>query len=246
MGAVSGRGLLRLPSSQPLFDVEPFRSQPRRLALAREVARPTLVLGSTQPAELVDHLALRRHAAELARRRGGGGAVYLEPGRQLWMDAWIPRDDPLWAPDVSVAAEWVGAWWTDALAHLGQHGLGTHTGRSVPGGLGGLVCFAGRGPGEVFHRGRKLVGLSQWRSRDGALFSSCAYLRWDPAPLLGLLHVDEHARDELGRDLMPLAVGLRELEPPVEDLGRVRDELLGSFPVLAVPLWRDGDAPGVV
>jgi len=235
-----------LPSSQPLFDVEQFRSEPGRLALAREVARPTLVLGSTQPAELVDPLALRRHSAELARRRGGGGAVYLEPGRQLWMDAWIPRDDPLWALDVSVAAEWVGAWWTDVLARLGQHGFVTHTGRSVPGGLGGVVCFAGRGPGEVFHRGRKLVGLSQWRSREGALFSSCAYLRWDPAPLLGLLHVDEPARDELGRDLMPLAVGLRELEPPVEDLGRVRDELLGSFPALAVPLWRDGDAPGVV
>jgi lipoate-protein ligase A len=235
-----------LPTSQPLFDVEQFRSEPRRLALAREVARPTLVLGSTQPAELVDPVALRRHSAELARRRGGGGAVYLEPGRQLWMDAWIPRDDPLWVLDVSVAAEWVGAWWTDALARLGQHGFDTHTGRSVPGGLGELVCFAGRGPGEVFHRGRKLVGLSQWRSREGALFSSCAYLRWDPDPLLGLLHVDEHARDELGRDLKPPAVGLRELEPPVEDLGRVRDELLGSFPALDVPSWRDGDAPGVV
>ncbi len=246
MGAVPGCGLLRLPSSQPLFDVEPFRSEPRRLALAREVAHPTLVLGSTQTTDLVDSLALRRRSVQLARRRGGGGAVYLEPGRQLWMDAWIPRDDPLWVLDVSVAAEWVGAWWTDALGRLGQHGLDTHTGRSVPGELGGLVCFAGRGPGEVFLRGRKLVGLSQWRSHQGALFSSCAYAQWDPEPLLGLLHVDEHAPDELGRDLMPLAVGLRELEPPVEDLGRVRDELMGSFSALGMPSRRDGAAPGVV
>ena len=69
----------------------------------------------------------------------------------------------------------------------GLRGFDTHSGRSVPGELGELVCFAGRGPGEVFHGGRKLVGLSQWRSRQGALFSSCAYLHWDPDPLLDLL-----------------------------------------------------------
>ncbi len=245
MGAVSGRGLLRLPPFTPLFDVEQFRSEPRRLALAREVERPTLVLGSTQREELADPLALQRRAVELARRRGGGGAVYLEPAGQLWLDAWIPRDDPLWLLDVSVAAEWVGTWWTDALGRLGQHGLDTHTGRSVPGELGDLVCFAGRGPGEVFHRGRKVVGLSQWRSRQGALFSSCAYLHWDPEPLLDLLRVDERARGELGRGLMPLAVGLGQLEPPVGDLGRVRDELLGSFAALGVPPHQGDDVPGV-
>ena len=244
MGAVSGRGLLRLPPITPLFDVEQFRSEPRRVACAREVERPTLVLGSTQREELVDPLALRRRAVELARRRGGGGAVYLEPARQLWLDAWIPSDDPLWLLDVSAAAEWVGRWWTDALGRLGQHGLRTHTGRSAPGELGDLVCFAGRGPGEVFQGGRKLVGLSQWRSRQGALFSSCAYLHWDPRPLAALLRVDEHAREELARGLMPLAVGLRELEPPVVDVGRVRDELLESFAARGVPPRQGGDAPG--
>ena len=168
--------------------------------------------------------------------------MYLEPARQLWVDAWIPRDDPLWVLDVSVAAEWVGAWWTDTLARLGLRGFDTHTGRSVPGELGELVCFAGRGPGEVFHGGRKLVGLSQWRSREGALFSSCAYLRWDPDPLLELLAVDEQRPGRARSRPEPLAVGLRELEPPVEDLGRVRDELLGSFAVLGVPPRRGGDA----
>ena len=146
---------------------------------------------------------MRQRGVELARRRGGGGAVYLEPARQLWLDAWIPRDDPLWVADVSVAAEWVGAWWVDALARQGQHGFDVHAGRSVPGEFGELVCFAGRGPGEVFHGGRKVVGLSQWRAREGALFSSCAYLRWDPEPLLELLYVDERVREELGRGVTP-------------------------------------------
>jgi len=194
-----------------------------------------LVLGSTQATELVAPFEMRQRGVQLARRRGGGGAVYLEPDRQLWLDAWIPRDDPLWGVDVSVAAEWVGAWWLDALTRQGQHGFDVHTGRSVPGDLGELVCFAGRGPGEVFQGVRKVVGLSQWRAREGALFSSCAYLQWDPVPLLEVLYLDEHARSELAGDLMEVAVGLRELEPTIGDLGRVRDVLLGSFPTFGLP-----------
>ena len=108
---------------------------------------------------------------------------------------------------MSAAAEWVGAWWMEALAGIGQQGLDVHHGRSVPGAFGDLVCFAGRGPGEVFHGAAKVVGLSQWRAREGALFSSCAYLRWDPAPLLALVDVDEDGRAGLARDLAPMARG---------------------------------------
>jgi lipoate---protein ligase len=222
-----------LPSSSSLFDVEQFRAEPRRLAVARDVAGPTLVLGSTQPTDLVGRDAMRERGVQLARRRGGGGAVYLGPGEQLWLDAWIPRDDPLWMVDVSAAAEWVGAWWMEALAAIGpgpeQPGYDVHAGRSVPGELGDLVCFAGRGPGEVFRGASKVVGLSQWRAREGALFSSCAYLRWDPVPMLALMELDEQLRDELARDLAPMAVGLAELDPPASDLDRVRAALLDSF-----------------
>lgn len=195
--------------------------------------RPTLVLGSTQPTELIDVAAMRERGVELARRRGGGGAVYLGPGpgEQLWLDVWIPRHDPLWVSDVSAAAEWVGAWWMEALAGVGQQGFEVHRGRSVPGDLGDLVCFAGRGPGEVFAGGRKVVGLSQWRSREGALFSSCAYLRWDPTPLLSVMDVDgDEARAGLARDLAPLATGMADLEPPVDDLAAVGSLLLRSLP----------------
>jgi lipoate-protein ligase A len=217
--------------------VERFRPERERVAVVREVAHPTLVLGSTQSADLVSPFTLRERSVELVRRRGGGGAVYLEPGRYLWLDAWIPRDDALWAHDVSGAAEWVGQWWIDAFAGVGvgvgagyASVLSVHTGRSEPGALGDLVCFAGRGPGEVFFDDRKVVGLSQWRCREGALFSSCAYLEWDPEPLLELLSFDDLARIELGDELRDVAVGVDTLSQSVTVLAEVRELLLGAFP----------------
>jgi hypothetical protein len=117
----------------------------------------------------------------------------------------------------------------EELAGLGHHGFDVHTGRASPGRLGELVCFAGRGPGEVFHGARKLVGLSQWRAREGALFSSCAYLRWEPAALLELMLLEPPLHHAMTRDLIPLAVGLGELDPAVAELGPLRERLLGSF-----------------
>jgi lipoate-protein ligase A len=217
--------------------VEQFRAERRRVAVVREVAHPTLVLGSTQPADLVSPAALRDRSVELVRRRGGGGAVYLEPGSHLWIDAWIPREDVLWAHDVSVAAEWVGQWWVEALVRVGvggQAGLSVHTGRSVPGALGDLVCFAGRGPGEVFVDDRKIVGVSQWRSREGALFSSCAYVEWDAEPLLDLLSFDEVKRSGLAVGLRGVAVGVGSSSPSVSELAGVRERLIDAFPRIGV------------
>jgi lipoate---protein ligase len=246
VGAVPGCCLLRLsgtePPSEPLFDVERFRSVSRRTAVAQTVPGPILVLGSTQDRALVSDSALAAAGVELARRRSGGGAVLLVPGEQLWLDSWIPRDDPLWSADVVTAAEWVGAWWVDALARCGLTGFEVHRGRSEPGPVGDVVCFAGRGPGEVFAGRRKVVGLSQWRARQGALFSSCAYLRWDGAVLAGLLaaggvdggggRLGEGA-ESLTQVLDGVAVGVAELAPPLEDLGVLRDALLSSFPLQA-------------
>lgn len=214
------------------------------MVVARSVVQRTLVLGSTQPTELVAPEAMRARTVELVRRRGGGGAVYLEPGNHLWLDAWIPREDPLWRHDVSVAAEWVGQWWVEGLGGLGigpgsksefgARAFSIHAGRSVPGRRGELVCFAGRGPGEVFDGDRKLVGLSQWRSREGALFSSCAYSSWDPDPLLDLFEIDDASREELALELRGVAVGLGPLAPPEVDLSMVQERMIGSFPGFAV------------
>jgi lipoate-protein ligase A len=194
-----------------LFDVEQFRSFPVRYAAAYQVAQPTVVLGSTQRPEVVDAVRADEGGVAVVRRRGGGGAVLLRPGDHLWVEAWIPRNDPLWEADVAVAAEWVGAWWVDALGS-GSADLVVHRGRALPGPHGGLVCFSGRGPGEVLQAGRKVMGISQWRSREGALFHTCVYVHWDPDPLIDLLDVDPSTRKALRRDLSGLAAGILDFE----------------------------------
>lgn len=162
--------------------------------------------------------------------------MLLHPGDHLWIDVWVPREDALWVADVSAAAAWVGAWWSAALSALGVVGCEVHQGRAIPGTHGALVCFSGRGPGEVFQRGRKVAGVSQWRSREGSLFQTCAYRHWSPGPLVDLLDLDAAARRALAGDLVDAAIGLAELDPAGPDIGALRDALLTSFPA-----WgRDG------
>lgn len=218
-----------------LFDVEQYRALPARHAEWRQAVRSTLVLGSTQPATVVSKEALTYWDAEAARRRGGGGAVLLKMGDHLWIDVWIPRADPLWTRDVSEAAVRIGAWWRAGLMTFGVDDLELHRGRAKPGELGELVCFAGRGPGEVFHQGRKVVGLSQWRCREGTVLSTCAYSYWQPRQLLNLIDMGSNMREGLVGDLADVAVGLSEMEPtPVLDFYALRDVLLASFPTWAV------------
>jgi lipoate-protein ligase A len=219
-----------LPTPSRLFDVEQFRGEPERRAVARVITRPTLVLGSTQPMELVAVDPVRAGGIEVVRRRGGGGSVLLRPGDHVWIDAWIPRHDPLWDDDVSLAAAWAGRWWIDALGQAGLHDLDLHAGRAVPGRFGQVVCFAGRGPGEVLHHGRKVMGLSQWRSREGALFSTCAYGQWEPGPLIDLVAMEPSERAGLVQALAPLVMGVGDLAQAPVDLEALGQALLTSFP----------------
>jgi lipoate-protein ligase A len=189
------------------FDVEPFRSAGRRLVI-RQVRRPTAVLGSTQPATVVDADRVRRAGVEVVRRRSGGAAVLLLPSAQVWADLWVPREDPLWSDEPRASAALVGQWWARAL---GLDVCAVHVGKSVPRPGSDAVCFAGVGPGEVCVDGRKLVGLAQWRSRQGALVHGCVYRSWDPEPLVGVLAMPEAARGALATALAGAAIGLEEL-----------------------------------
>jgi ABC-type uncharacterized transport system fused permease/ATPase subunit len=80
-----------------------------------------------------------------------------------------------------------------------------------------LVCFAGLGPGVVVVGGRKLVGLSQRRSRAGARFQCVLLRRWDPAELLALLALDGTTRTVAATELAEAATGSDRPFPDVVD-----------------------------
>ena len=179
----------------------------RRTVWILEAERPALVLGSTQPDTDVDDAAMLASGVELARRRSGGGAVLVEPGGCLWVDVVLPRDDLLWDDDVGRAFVWLGEVWAAALTGLGLPGE-VHRGRLLRNEWSSRVCFAGIGPGEVTAGGRKVVGISQRRTRDAARFQCVVLFDWQPSALLSLLAVSDAERVAGERALVAAAAAV--------------------------------------
>jgi lipoate-protein ligase A len=139
---------------------------------------PALVLGSSQPDEHVDYLAAKHHGIDVVRRRSGGGAVLLLPGEHRWLDIWLPARDPLWTDDIVKSSGWLGDVWAECLApHMGTE-LTVHRGPLESTSWSAAICFAGRGPGEVFAGSQKLVGVSQRRTREWARFQTIVHHQW--------------------------------------------------------------------
>jgi lipoate-protein ligase A len=186
----------------------------RAIGICR-VSAPAVVLGSTQSLSVIDVDRAERSGVAVARRRSGGGAVLVTPDDPIWIDAWVPRGDPLWLDDVARAFDWLGDTWGRVLANLGVTGASVHRGgleASTP--WSSLVCFGGVGTGEVLDPdGRKIVGISQRRTRDGAWFHSACLRHWDPDPLLDLLVLEAGVRQVAHADLAPAAIGLDDLVP---------------------------------
>jgi lipoate-protein ligase A len=151
----------------------------RRAGVCEVVGPSTVVLGSAQAENDVDRAVAAERDVEVARRSGGGGAVLVAPGAQVWVELWVPRADPLWDDDIVAGAQWVGATWARALASLGARDLEVHGGRATRTAWSDTVCFAGIGPGEVLVAGRKVVGLSQRRTSAGVRIHTVAPLCWD-------------------------------------------------------------------
>lgn len=179
----------RAPAAE--LHARPLPDAPERAVWVLDAEAPALVLGSTQGEELVDAAVARARGVAVARRRSGGGVVYVDPVTTAWVDVIVPAGDPLWDDDVGRAAMWVGRAWRDALADLGVSPTEVHDGPLACGPLGRLVCFGTVGAGEVTTPdGRKVVGISQRRTRAAARFQCAAYAVWDPTPLVDLLGLD--------------------------------------------------------
>lgn len=197
----------RAVGSAAAFHARPLPEPAVRLVAVHEVDRPALVLGSTQDPAAADAAACAAAGVEVVRRRSGGGAVLLDPGQVLWVDVILPRGDPLWDDDVGRAAAWVGRAWVAAVAAADPAAdmPVVHEGALVRTPWSDLVCFAGLGPGEVVRGGRKVLGVSQRRTRAGARFQCACALGWDPARLAGLLALPATDQARLAADLTEVA-----------------------------------------
>ncbi|MGH9226416.1 MAG: lipoyl protein ligase domain-containing protein [Acidimicrobiales bacterium] len=178
------------------------------------VDRPALVLGSTQPEPSTAAGPAAGDGVEVVRRRSGGGAVLVEPDSPLWVDVLVPAGDRLWTPDVGRAFLWLGDAWSGALTAAGVAGATVHRGPPRRDRLSRTVCFAGLGTGEVAIGGRKVVGISQRRTRHGALFQCAALLRWDPDRTAALAGVGADLADlaDLADGAAPVPIAAAALE----------------------------------
>ncbi len=231
----------------------PDRRSRRVVAVCEVSGPPALVLGSTQSvrSEQVPGAApgpggcpsRTRHRHVVVRRRTGGGAVLVGPGQQAWVDVWLPRGDPLWDDDVVRSAGWLGTAWVSALHRMGipPERLQIHRFGLRPTTWSPTVCFASVGPGEVLADGRKLMGLAQRRTGEGAWFHTAALRRWRPAELVAALAAAGAAPVGLvapaaGDGLLDMACGLgdvpdvpRRFGDPAAVAAAVADAVVEAF-----------------
>ena len=184
-----------------------------------------IVLGSSQRGEVLDAAAVAARGLHVVRRRSGGGAVLLVPGAVIWIDLVLPAG--AWPGDVRASMSAAGHVRRTALLATGAvaaQGLTVHAGGMVVRPWSAAVCFAGVGPGEVLDAtGRKLVGLSQRRTRHGARLQGLVHVR----PLVaatGAL-IDPSQRPE-GAPEEAALVGTLDAERLARQVGRAAEDAL--------------------
>lgn len=201
------------------------------------VRDPTLVLGRSARAPALNEAAVRARAVTVASRRSGGAPVLWDPDL-LGLDIVLPADHPLADRDVTAAYRWLGEAVHDGLTRLGVpcsvvdlaaaralQARGDDVSRRAA-----RACFGGVSPYEVLAAdGRKVVGLSQARRRQGALFQCGIALCFDAATLAELFEADPGERTLLAQALRSRAAGIRDWVPEVtaDDVVEAVEDALG-------------------
>ena len=164
--------------AQVAHDVDLLSRSGRKMRVFAPITA-AIVLGSTQRDDIVDRDVVISRGFEVARRRSGGGAVLVDES-VVWIDFAIARGDPLWDDDIARSMQWLGRLWSSALATVDIHSE-VHQGSPIGSALARAICFCGIGHGEVVVDGRKAIGISQRRTRDGARFQTMLHTRRDDA-----------------------------------------------------------------
>ena len=206
---------------EELYDYDALRRLRSPTVFVVRTSKPTFVLGGSQSTSVINDQ--RRAEVALRRRRGGGGIVRLHPD-DVWIDWWLPADDPRWSNDVHVTSHRVGEWWGEVLTERVTLPVHIHLG-ALEGEISWRVaCFAGRGPGEVFVGERKVVGVTQWRVREGVFISSVLHAQPSSAIMEILATVPEgldaalahHTLESLDLDGDDVTSALVSLSHPVD------------------------------
>lgn len=206
------------------------------------VTAPGLVLGRHAVDPDLDLDAVAAEGVTVAKRSSGGGPV-LWDGDLVALDVVLPRGHRLAADDVVAAYRWLGEALADALRALGVPDVEVidvaraRAAKAAPGPAAD-ACFGGLSPWEVLAGGRKVVGLSQTRRRQGALLQAGVPLRLDAGRLARLLGRD----DAWAGGLRATAAGVGELAPGVraDDLVRATEESVAARENLLI-VGRDAD-----
>jgi lipoate-protein ligase A len=180
------------------------------------VTAPGLVLGRLPHDPRLDPDAAARAGVRVVRRGSGGGPVLWDAGL-LSLDVVLPRGHPLAPDDVVAAYRWLGEAIAAALRTLGVGDvevIAVQAAREARRRQGPAAdaCFGGLSPHEVLAAGRKVVGLSQARRRQGALLQAGLLMHLDARLLARLLGRD----DGFAEGLAATAAGLDELAPGVD------------------------------
>jgi lipoate-protein ligase A len=174
-----------------------------------------------------DELVRRTQGIQAVRRRGGGGAVLIIPTISIWIDIWIPKTSMFSRIGAREQLGITGHTFIAALDHLGLHGLQV----AQPTGPIEIqaACFAGIGPGEVLSaEGRKLVGITAWRSREGSLLQ-CALYRGPEQLLPSLLNIEISEQARLRESLQTRVANLDCLGATGIEEGDILDSLSEAF-----------------
>ena len=191
-----------------------------------EPSNRALVLGSAQRAAWFDVDRIRAMGAELARRRSGGGAVWIEGRASVaWVDVFVPRGCALWADDHVTTFVGVGRCWQRALDSLGIETDLVTAPRGEDRELARWACWAGQGWGELTLEGSKLVGLSQRRTRWGARIQGMAVLDASASIVADLVVSGAHGSAP-EPEALRRAIGTADVDLGAHDLARrVADEV---------------------
>jgi len=219
--------LHRASSSAAEFHKRPVAEPARPEIWWHDVTGSALVLGSGQSSYAIDPDACVERGVEIVRRRSGGGAVLLIPGEVTWIDIIIPAGSTGWADDVHAPMVWLGRILADLLQDLlagsdQAYEVTVHDGKMVATKWSSLVCFDGIGSGEVFLDARKLIGISQRRTRTYARLQCCWYSDYDQDLFLSLLLPE---RRPLMSELRPVATLARSVASRIPEglLTRLND-----------------------